>query len=148
MRFVLRTQVDGYYKEVMRKFDLALFEALKPKGAKMEIVQFTGSETGDVVELKFIFPLKARWVSKIIDHGADEDKAYFIDQGEVLPFPLRNWKHKHIVEKHSDTQSIIVDDISFSSGYELIDLLIYLPLLLSFYPRKGVYKKYFAQKGK
>lgn len=148
MRFVLRTQVDGHYKEVMNRFDLDLFEALKPKGAKMEIVQFTGSETGDTVELRFLFPLKARWLSKITDHGSDDNQAYFIDEGAVLPFPLRDWKHKHIVEKHSDTQSIIIDDISFSSGYKLIDLLIYLPLLLSFYPRKGVYKKYFAQKGK
>ena len=145
MKLILKTKVDGYYKEVMRRFDLALFEALKPIGAKMEIRQFTGSETGDIVELEFVSPIKAKWRSEITDHGSDDKQAYFIDEGRVLPFPLKKWKHRHIVEKIDDDASCIIDDIYFSSGIKILDILIYLPLLLSFYPRKKIYKRYFRK---
>lgn len=145
MNIVLKTQVNGYYKDVMDKFDLDLFEALKPIGAKMEIVQFTGSKTGDVVEIKFIRPLKTQWLSKITDHGSDENQSYFIDEGVVLPKPLKLWKHKHIVRKVDNQNSEIIDDITFSSGKNWLDILLYLPLFFSFYPRKGIYRKYFAK---
>lgn len=143
MNFKLKTQVDGNYLEVMDRFDLDLFDALKPVGAKMEVVQFTGSETGDVVEIKFVWPIKASWISDITHHHRDESHAYFVDVGRVLPFPLKDWKHKHIVEKIDENSSYIIDDITFSSGYKLVDMLIYLPLFLSFYPRKRIYRKYF-----
>lgn len=141
--FILKTKVNGHYIAVMSRFDLALFEALKPIGAKMKIVQFTGSETGDIVEINFVRPLKANWLSEITDHGVDNEQAYFIDEGRVLPFPLKKWRHKHIVEKIDENNSYIIDDISFSSGYSLIDYFLFLPLLLSFYPRKKIYKRYF-----
>lgn len=144
MTLTLRTKVDGNYKDVMSQFDLQLFEALKPIGAKMEVRQFTGSETGDIVELEFLSPIKAKWISEITDHGADNKQAYFVDEGKVLPFPLKTWKHRHIVEKIDDNNSYIIDDISFSSGYVLLNALMYLPLFLSFYPRKKIYKRYFA----
>lgn len=143
MNFILKTKVKGNYLKVMERFDLDLFEALKPIGAKMEIIQFTGSQTGDIVELRFLKPLKAHWLSKITDHGSDDKRAYFIDEGAVLPFPLRYWKHKHIVERIAQDESYIIDDITFSSGWKFFDIFIYLPLLLSFYPRKKIYKRYF-----
>jgi ligand-binding SRPBCC domain-containing protein len=128
----------------MERFDLDLFEALKPIGAQMEVVQFTGSKTGDIVELKFVSPIKAEWISKITDHGSDRDSAYFVDEGEVLPFPLQQWKHRHIVERVDDDYSIIVDDIQYSSGFWLLDLLLYPAMLVGFYPRKFSYRKYFG----
>jgi len=145
MKIILKTKVSGNYLEIMERFDLNLFEALKPIGAKMEVEQFTGSKKGDVVELKFLSPIKARWRSKITAHGSDEEKAYFIDEGEILPFPLKHWKHSHIVEKIDKENSLIIDDITFSSGLKLLDFIIYLPLFLSFYPRKKAYRKYFSQ---
>ena len=132
------------YLDVMKHFDLDLFEALEPIGAKMEVVKFTGSETGDIVELRFVWPIKATWISDITDHHADSKHAYFIDKGRVLPFPLKSWTHCHVVEKIDKHTSYIIDDIDFSSGHWWLDILLYLPLLLSFYPRKRVYKRYFA----
>ena len=69
MKIRLTTEVDGHYQEVMSRFDKKLFEALKPKFGKMEVLEFTGSEKGDVVRLKFLSPIKADWVSDIIEHG-------------------------------------------------------------------------------
>ncbi len=143
MKLVLKTKVRGYYIDVMDRFDIDLFKSLKPIGAKMEITQFTGSKTGDIVALVFTSPIRTKWVSKIIEHGQDDAKAYFIDIGTQLPFPLKEWRHKHIVMSLGDESSMIIDDISYSTGKKLIDILIYPFMYLGFYPRKSGYKKYF-----
>lgn len=109
----------------------------------MEITQFTGSKTGDIVALSFTSPIRATWVSKIVEHGQDDAKAYFIDVGTKLPFPLKEWRHEHIVERIDEKTSLIVDDINYSTGYKLIDILLYPFMYLGFYPRKSGYKKYF-----
>jgi len=145
MNFIIKTQVAGNYLDVMERFDLDLFEALKPVGAKMEVVQFTGSQTGDIVEIKFVWPIKASWISDITDHGSDEAHAFFLDEGRVLPWPLKHWKHRHIVEKIDDQSCTIVDDITFSSGWKVLDFFMYLPLYFSFYPRKQIYRRYFGE---
>ncbi len=143
MRLILKTPVQGYYIDIMERFDIDLFKSLKPIGAKMTVTQFTGSKTGDIVALQFTSPVKATWVSKIIDHGQDEDTAYFIDEGDQLPFPLKSWTHRHIVERVDDDNSIIIDDITYSTGIRFIDFLIYPIMYLAFYPRKSGYRSYF-----
>lgn len=129
----------------MDHFDRDLFEALKPKGATMEIVKFTGSKKGDLVHIRFVRPFKAEWISKITEHGSDGKEAYFVDEGEVLPFPLKKWKHVHRVEKLDEENSIIVDDITFSSNNKLLDLFLYPMMYIGFKPRNKVYKKYFSK---
>ena len=145
MKITLKTKVEGNYKEVMEKFDINLFEALKPPLADMEIVEFTGSKRGDRVHIRFNAPIKAEWVSLITEHGHDEHQAYFIDEGEVLPFPLKKWRHKHIVEKINESESYIIDEMSFSGSNWLMDIFIYPGILLGFLPRKRIYKKYFSK---
>lgn len=145
MKLRLETKVVGNYIEVMKLFDLKLFEALKPVGAKMEIVEFTGSEKGDTVHIRFVSPIKADWISKITKHGADENRAYFVDEGKTLPWPLKKWKHIHSVEKIDESNSLIVDDISFSSNNKILDIFIYPALYLGFYPRKAIYRRYFSE---
>ena len=144
MNIVIKTEVAGNYKEIMRRFDLDLFEALKPKNAKMEIVKFTGSNKGDIVHLQFHKPLKVEWISEIVEVGEDERKAYFIDEGVKLPKPLSYWRHKHIVEKISDDRSYIIDDISYKASNPILTSLMYPVIYAGFYPRKGIYKKYFS----
>ena len=99
MNIQLKTKVEGNYKDIMNRFDRNLFEALKPKNAKMEIVEFTGSKKGDKVHLRFLSPIKAEWISVITEDGENEKEAYFIDEGTQLPFPISSWRHKHIVQK-------------------------------------------------
>lgn len=105
MNLQLRTKVDGNYKDIMRQFDRKLFEALKPSHADMEIIQFTGSEKGDKVHLRFHSPIKADWISHITDHGENESESFFIDEGVKLPFPISYWRHKHIVRKITNNTS-------------------------------------------
>ena len=143
MNIVLKTPVKGNYKEVMKRFDRDLFEVLLPKQGEVKIQEFTGSKKGDRVHLKFISPIKTEWVSDITEDGEDDQSSYFIDEGTQLPFPLTYWKHKHIVEKISEQESLIIDDISFKAGNPIFTLLLYPAIYLGFFPRKKIYKRYF-----
>jgi len=143
MNIQLKTKVEGNYKDIMRRFDRKLFEALKPKHADMEIVEFTGSEKGDKVHIRFNRPVKTEWISLITESGVNETEAFFIDEGVTLPFPLSYWKHKHIVKKITDNCSYIIDDITFKGPSFLLTSMLYPFIYAGFYPRKKVYKAYF-----
>jgi len=143
MNIQLKTKVDGNYKDIMKRFDRQLFEALKPKYGKMEIVKFTGSKKGDLVHLRFLSPIKMEWISEITADGEDEKESYFIDEGVKLPFPLSYWHHKHIVQKITEDTSYIIDDMTFKGPNFLVTLFLYPALYFAFYPRKSIYKSYF-----
>lgn len=145
MNIQLKTKVDGNYKEVMKRFDRQLFEALKPKYGKMEIIEFTGSKKGDLVHLQFLSPIKMEWISEITDDGEDEKESYFIDEGVKLPFPLSFWQHKHIVQKITEDTSYIIDDMTFKGPNFLVTLFLYPALYIAFFPRKSIYKSYFKK---
>lgn len=144
MKIRFETKVRGDYVEVMKRFDKDLFEALKPKQGDMEILEFTGSKTGDRVHLRFNSPLKMEWISDIVDHGMDERQAYFVDEGIKLPVPLSFWRHQHIVEKIDDQYCLIIDDISYRARPFFLTPVLYPALYAAFYPRKAVYKEYFG----
>lgn len=147
MRIVIKTVVKGHYLDVMQGFDRQLFEALTPELGKLEIVTFTGSKKGDRVHLRFLSPVKADWVSNITADGADDQEAFFVDEGVQLPWPLAYWKHRHIVQHRTDSSSIIVDDISYRGKNAFFTLLLYPALWLGFYPRKRKYQSYFGKPG-
>lgn len=129
----------------MKRFDRSLFEALSPKSAKMEIVEFTGSEKGDSVHVRFTFPFKADWKSDIVEHGSNNEEAWFIDKGTTMPFGLGYWHHKHVVRRIEDNVSEIVDDITFKGKNALLTLILYPVFYLGFSPRAGIYKSYFGR---
>jgi len=140
---MFRTKVTGNYLDIMKRFDRHLFLALAPKLAKIKLEAFTGSQTGDQVHIKFLAPIKTEWISDIIDHGSDEKRAYFVDKGVTLPFPLMFWEHRHVVEKINEHESYIVDDIHFKSYNWVMTALIYPGIWLGFSPRKRIYQAYF-----
>ena len=143
MNVTIKAQVVGNYKKVMAAFNRELFEALKPPQGKMEIVEFTGSKKGDRVHMKFISPIKAEWISHITENGENDQQAWFIDEGMQLPWPLKTWKHKHIVKRIDDQNSVIIDDMTFTGRNALLTLLLYPAIFIGFYPRKRIYKQYF-----
>jgi ligand-binding SRPBCC domain-containing protein len=143
MNVTLQSKVTGNYQEVMSAFDRKLFEALKPPVGEMEIVSFTGSKSGDKVHLRFLKPFMAEWISDIVEDGETEKEAWFVDVGTTLPWPLKTWRHKHIVKKLDEQTSLIVDDMTFTGKNKLLSLLLVPGIFLAFYPRKMVYKRYF-----
>lgn len=142
MRISLTSIVNLDPKIVFEGFDSKLFTYLLPPGARL--IQFGGSVTGDVVHLKL--PLAGEWVSVIVENGNTETGYYFVDQGKKLPFPLKEWTHKHIIEAYQGGTRI-VDDMRYSTGNSLLNWLLFPVLYLSFYPRTWQYKNYFTKVG-
>jgi len=145
MNLILKAPVKGNYKDVMAAFDRDLFEALKPSVGKMEIVEFTGSKKGDRVHMKFISPIKSEWISDIVEDDVTDTRAWFVDVGVKLPWPLATWTHRHIVEKIDDHNSMIIDDMTFTGSNFILTLLLYPAIFIGFYPRKRVYQNYFKR---
>ena len=138
MNITLRSKVTGDLMAVNNRFDADLFKYLLPPGA--QLIKFGGSKKGDLVHLKL--PLAGEWISEITENGASEDKCYFIDEGRNLPFPLKKWKHKHVLHRAGQS-TIIEDNMTFSTGNIITDLLFYPVLLVAFVPRIWQYKNYF-----
>lgn len=145
MNLILKTKVNGNYKDIINKFDLDLFEALAPPGPKIEIVKFTGSKKGDRVHIRFLSPIKTEWISDITADEINESEAFFIDEGVKLPFPLKHWKHKHIVRKIDENNSEIIDDITYKGANGLLTLLMYPAMFIGFFPRKRIYQNIFGK---
>ncbi|MDA8886279.1 hypothetical protein OAD66_00645 [Bacteroidia bacterium] len=145
MNITLKATVQGNYKTVMAAFDRKLFEALKPSAGKMEIVSFTGSKKGDKVHMKFISPVKSEWISDIVEDNVTDERAWFVDVGTQLPWPLATWTHKHIVEKVDEHTSVIIDDMTFTGKNALLTLLLYPAIFIGFYPRNKIYQSYFKK---
>lgn len=145
MHIKLNTPVKVNYLEVYSRFDADLFKALQPPWGGLKILEFTGSKKGDRVHLEMSIPFKTKWIGIITEDGMDHEKAWFVDEGEVLPLGLKKWKHWHIIQKIDENHSLIVDDIEYKTSYKLWSWMLYIPLYGMFWMRKSVYKSYFSK---
>jgi ligand-binding SRPBCC domain-containing protein len=139
MNITLRSKVNMPLETVYKRFDADLFTYLLPPGA--QLIAFGGSKKGDVVHLTL--PLAGEWISEITEDGATADQHYFIDEGRKLPFPLKEWRHKHILHRDG-AGTTIEDNMTYSAGNRLIDVLIYPFLFIAFLPRRWQYKRFFT----
>ena len=143
MKLKINTHVNGSYEQVVSGFNQRLFEALSPPFPPVKVIQFDGCNQGDFVVLRLNFFLfKQNWSSKIIHSVENEEGFAFVDQGIELPFFLKSWKHRHGVLKSSG-DVIILDDIDYSTGFLLTDVLLFPALYLQFLYRVPVYKRFF-----
>lgn len=144
MKIIIRTDINRTLSEVSQSFNLKLFKALKPPFVDLQIPRFDGCQKDDEVHLKIKFgPLRQDWISLITEQNEDKNEWYFIDEGRVLPPPLKQWKHKHRVMKTGENSVLIIDDIFYSTENRLLDFIIYPPMYIQFWLRKPAYKKFF-----
>ena len=68
-----------------------------------------------------------------------EDEIYFIDIGAIIPPPITSWKHIHRIVRTGENTCEVVDDIEYSTGYGLLDKMIYPALKCMFLLRRPVY---------
>jgi len=145
MQLHLKTYVSQNYKTVFNAFDEQLFRKLSPPYPRLKLLRFDGSAPGDMVEVELQTGIKSfRWTSLIVDKSITDTEAYFIDEGQELPSPLRLWRHKHLVTK-SGSGSVIHDIITYSTGFKGLDILLYPLMLAAFGMRKPVYRKVFGK---
>lgn len=143
MKIQIKTTVGASLEEVKKGFTEDLFLSLNPPFPPVKLLQFDGCKTGDKVALELNFILfKQKWISDIVEDQETEESWFFLDVGTQLPFFLSRWKHHHGLEK-SGSGSIVIDDIDFSTGFFLSDLLMYPLLYFQFIYRRPIYKKHF-----
>ncbi len=129
-----------------KNFNESLFKKLNLPFPKLKIKSFGDmKELGTLVSLELDFFLfKQSWVSKIVSYSESDDRYEFIDIGVKLPFFIRKWHHKHVI-LGSHNQTKIVDEISYSTGFVITDILLYPSFLFLFLYRKPIYKKWFSK---
>ncbi|WP_276498455.1 SRPBCC family protein [Pontibacter litorisediminis] len=145
MQLHIKTAVAQDYLQVFNAFDERLFRKLAPPYPRLKLLRFGGSETGDVVEVELQTGIRNfRWTSRITDRRITDTGAYFVDQGQELPPPLKVWHHKHLVTKNG-SGATIHDIITYSTGSRPLDLLLYPFMKLAFGMRGPVYKREFGK---
>lgn len=145
MKFKLITPVKGSVKEVFRQFDKDLLLKLTPPGMKIRLIRYDEpTEPGAMVQIeaKMMGIVKQEWLNEITEVVEEDDQAFFVDEGIELPFPLKSWKHKHLIRK-GPTEVEIVDDIEYSAGW--LTWLIHPIIWLQFAWRKPQYRKIFGK---
>ncbi|MBX2842041.1 MAG: hypothetical protein KTR26_09725 [Flammeovirgaceae bacterium] len=143
MEIIIKTKVGQSVQEVWNGFNQSLLLKLNPPLPRVNIKKFDGSLKNDEVhlELDLIF-FKQQWKSLITEDFQSDDEMYFIDEGTQLPFFIKYWKHKHLMQKSGDGTNII-DHIKFKTPFILMDFIFYPLLYFQFLYRKPIYKKEF-----
>jgi ligand-binding SRPBCC domain-containing protein len=147
MLVTLRTQVAQSPDQVFAGFTRELFLSLAPPFPQLKLHRFDGCQRGDQVEIELISgPLHQRWTSLITDHGVQPDGThFFIDEGQVLPAPLRYWRHRHLMEPGPDGGCVIVDALEYRTAAPALDALLYPLMWAQFAYRKPIYRRVFGQ---
>ena len=144
MKLRFNTLVPCSKEKVKLGFNKELFLELTPPGVSVFLERFDGCSPGNEVHLQIgAIGFRQKWISQITDEVFNDKEWYFIDEGKVLPWPLKRWKHIHKVIAVGENQSEIVDDITYDTGNSMMNILMYPSLWLSFAVRPSRYKKFF-----
>ena len=138
LKILIQTQVHSSIEIAWSKFDQALFEKLKPPFLPMKLLRFDGCRVGDQVHLDLGL---SQWISLITESVDEGNKKWFVDEGIKLPWPLKKWRHRHLLVAQNDI-TLIVDDIEFEASSQLMTYLVFPALYLMFLIRKPIYKNY------
>lgn len=145
MQLHLKTYVSQNYRQVFNAFDEQLFRKLSPPYPRLRLLRFDGSAPGDRVEVELQIGIKSfRWTSLITSREVTDTEAWFVDEGQELPPPLKQWHHRHLIAKNG-SGSIIHDIITYSTGNKPLDLLLYPLMRLQFGMRGPVYRREFGK---
>lgn len=139
------TTIQAPFKKVCGGFNKELFDFLMPPLSLARIARYEGQNPGDIIDLKFNVPFMGNWVVIIKESWLSHREYGFIDRGLKVPFGIVYWKHSHRIVARNNTSSFIIDEIEFETNWKLQDYLLYLPILMIFYPRKFLYQKYYRQ---
>lgn len=145
MKITLESEIINLPAQtVFSYFSKNLFKALNPWFMPMKIELFEGCLPGNRVIVTLGGKIiQARWISEITSFENNENEIFFIDIGKKLPFPLKNWEHKHRIVSIDQNQCKIVDEITYQSYNKLLDTIVKPLMLVQFGYRKKIYSKFF-----
>ncbi len=145
MRIRLITTVMAPFKLVYEGFNINLFKYLLPPLNIASIQRYEGQNPGDIIEIHFALPFITHWTVIVKESWLSHREYGFIDRGLRVPLGILYWKHTHRVVARDNKSSFIIDDIEYETSWLLLDYLLYLPLLGTFYSRKFLYQQYYKQ---
>jgi ligand-binding SRPBCC domain-containing protein len=138
------TEVPVKLEEVKARFNIKLFEFLKPAFPKVVLDKYEGENPGNEVLIRILFfGFTWHWDCIISQNGTNEYSYFFEDEGIRLPPFLSWWRHKHELVR-TKTGTLIVDDITFIPGGIWPGFLVKFLLWMQFRERDQLYKKYFS----
>lgn len=141
MNLKFATPVKKDLQTVKSSFNRELFEYLAPPFPPATVERFDGCKKGDEVHLKMVV---GTWVSVITEDQEIPGAWWFVDEGKVLPWPLKFWRHVHLVEQTPEG-SLIIDDIEVRTSSKLLDKMIYPVLWKIFSLRPERYQSFFSR---
>jgi ligand-binding SRPBCC domain-containing protein len=147
MRFQILTSVQGSHREVFAGFDHQLLLKLTPPGAKIELLHadMPDAPQGYIqLRVTLLGIIRQNWINDFSHFELSDRECHFVDQGRQMPFPIRFWRHDHRVLADGADRSIINDDVTFKTGFFLLDWLLFPLLWLQFRYRRPIYKRHFG----
>ncbi len=144
MNLKFKTPVPSSLDKVKSGFNKKLFEFLTPPWVSIALERFDGCKTHDEIHLKMKQAgLTQQWVSVVTSEEESTHEWSFVDEGKLLPWPLKKWRHHHRVIKTSETAVEIVDDIFYQCSPKILGVIIYPVLWSTFAIRPSRYVEYF-----
>lgn len=148
--FIVRHLVNAPFEQVKNTFTspaeaMQLFKALSPPMPKAEILNFGGTNKGDLVKLKLDFGLWASdWVSHVDEVVEQPNYYHFRDVGLVMPLGMASFSHRHILKAVGQGQTSIEEDIDLSGKNVLFTLLNVIGFWVQMRMRRGAYQRFWS----
>ncbi|MFN3783023.1 MAG: SRPBCC family protein [Spirosomataceae bacterium] len=144
MNIKISTQVESDVKQVWDNFDIQLLKKLAPPFPFMKVLRYDGNKKGDTVSFELNFVLfKQIWTSHITESLVTDGNAYFIDEGAKLPFFLKEWHHKHVIENNGANGAKIIDLIHYKTPFLWLDYVMFPLMYGQFAYRIPIYRRFF-----
>ncbi|MFN8393472.1 MAG: hypothetical protein U0176_02220 [Bacteroidia bacterium] len=147
MRFLIKTAVKGEPRKVFAGFDHNLLLKLSPPGMRIDLIHADPAEKPDgYIHLKvtMLGIIRQEWKNRFSNYEINDDRCHFVDQGDMMPFPIKLWRHDHRVERLEGTTHII-DDVQYGTNFFLLDWLLFPVLWFQFRYRRPIYRRHFGQ---
>ena len=138
---ILKDQSFWSVKRQFTKKEGELLRYLTPPGC--EVIHYRGLRRGAIIKLlMFNRPI----TFKVITYTTDLHKLYFNDilkEGNF--FGIKFWSHRHRIDKHGHHKddTIIVDEIEFTTKNKALDFFYRQIIRLYFLMRKVKYRLFF-----
>ena len=138
--FYYKTEIPRSISEVWSFFQSNQNLAAITAFPKIDILGDKDVEKDANIHLRLNFMLfKIHWKGRITEVVPE---AYFIDQGEKLPFPIKSWSHVHAFKRLSSDETKMIDKVEYDSYVP--PMLVNLMLKGMFHSRKKQLKKYMS----
>ncbi len=136
---VITTTVNTHVEKILSSFSKETMQEATPPFINLEVTRFDGNDKGDRTQLiTSICGHYQSWAIEVKTKKVYEDRTIIITEGVELPFPFTSWFHTYHLKKVSTNKTKIYDNIKYSTGNFIFDLLMYPIVYLVMYYRKPV----------